>query len=135
MNLLVERKYPYEFVLQLLRRFRLKVAMKLYVKDFTKIDVALNQLFDLSEITLSKEIISYALDNLIVVKQSNFYSIEFNPTLNYPGTKIKLITLLRFISYGNSNVHGNSILIDEFKELNKNLSYLYKVYTIRGIVA
>lgn len=134
MNLLIDSKYPYDFILQLLHRYRLRIAIKLSLQDFFKIDVEMNKLFSFEETTLSKEIITYALDKLIIVKQSNYYSLQFDSIVNYPGTKIKLITLLRFISYGNSNVHGNSILIDEFKELNKKLNFLYKIYKIRGII-
>lgn len=134
MNLIIDRKFPYNFVQQLLQKFRVEAAVKVRLQDFTKIDVEMNELFDFPETTLSIEIISYALDKLVIIKRSNYYSIEFNPTINYPGTRIKLITLLQFISFGNSNVHGNSILTDEFRELNKNLTSLYEAYRLRGIV-
>lgn len=134
MNVLIDKKYPYNFIELLRKRFIHKVALKLLVTNFTKIDIEMNKLFQFPETTLSKEIILYALDNLEIVKLSNYYSIQFNQTINYPKTKIKLITLLKFISYGNSSVHGNSILVNEFRELNKNLYMKYKIYKLKGVV-
>lgn len=134
MNLLIPIEYDYDFVLAVREKFIRDIYLNLKPESFFKIDVEMNSLFDFPEVVISKEIISYALDKLIIVKRSRYYSIEFNSVINYPKTKIKLITLLRFISYGNSDVHGNSILIDEFKKLNINLYTLYKIYKLKGIV-
>lgn len=134
MNLLIDRDYDYEFVIMLRDKFIRDITLKLSLNDFTKIDVELNSMFQFPETTLSKEIIIFALDNLRIIKRSRHYSLEFDSTINYPNTRIKLITLLQFISYGNFNVQGNSILINEFEELNKNLITLYEIYKARGVV-
>lgn len=134
MDIILDIKFPYDFVEKIKDKFRQTVVKKLFLTNFIKIDMEMNELFQFDEVVLSKEIITYALDNMEIVKYSNYYLIRFDQIINYPGTKIKLITLLRFISYGNSNVHGNSILTDEFKELNRTLSLRYKIYKLRGVV-
>lgn len=110
------------------------VNLALNITDFSNIDVHMNEKFDFPEITLSKEVILYALDNMTIIRRSQHWSIEFNPIINYPKTRTKLITLLKFISYGDSSTHGNPILIDEFKKLNTDLDILYKIYILKGIV-
>ena len=135
MNLIIDIDKPISFVKNIVKLIVKEIFHNLYLQNFTKIDIEMNDIYgfeDIDELLLSKEIILYALDNLIIVKRSRHWSIEFNPIINYPNTKIKLITLLKFISYGNSNVHGNTILIDAFKKLNKNLDKLYKIYLLRG---
>lgn len=134
MNLLINIKFSYTFVESIKRKLIKEVLIKLSGSNFTKIDIEMNKLFQFPEVVLSKEVILYALDNLIIVKRSNYYSIEVNPIINYPKTKIKLITLVRFISFGNSSVHGNSILTDEIKKLNKDLYLLYEIYKLKGVV-
>lgn len=133
MNLLIDIRFPYDFVKSIMRKLKREVLIQLLLNDFTKIDIEMNELFQFPEVVLSKEVILYALDNLIIVKRSNYYSIEINPIINYPKTKIKLITLVRFISFGNSSVHGNSILTDEIKKLNKDLYLLYEIYKLKGV--
>lgn len=133
MNLLIDIRFPYDFVKSIMRKLKREVLIQLLLNDFTKIDIEMNELFQFPEVVLSKEVLLYALDNLIIVKRSNYYSIEINPIINYPKTKIKLITLVRFISFGNSSVHGNSILTDEIKKLNKDLYLLYEIYKLKGV--
>ena len=133
MNLLIDIRFPYDFVKSIMKKLKREVLIQLLLNDFTKIDIEMNELFQFPEVVLSKEVILYALDNLIIVKRSNYYSIEINPIINYPKTKIKLITLVRFISFGNSSVHGNSILTDEIKKLNKDLYLLYEIYKLKGV--
>ena len=133
MNLLIDIRLSYDFVKSIMKKLKREVLIQLLLNDFTKIDIEMNELFQFPEVVLSKEVILYALDNLIIVKRSNYYSIEINPIINYPKTKIKLITLVRFISFGNSSVHGNSILTDEIKKLNKDLYLLYEIYKLKGV--
>lgn len=134
MNLLIDKKYPYDFVRKLVLSFIKNIKIKLFIVDFTAIDVALNETFEFDNTTLSTQIILYALGNIDIIKQSRHWLIRFNPVINYPNTRIKVITLLQFISYGNSKVHGSSILIDEFKKLNNELQLIYNIYKSRGIV-
>lgn len=134
MNLLIDIKYPYDFVRKLVLYFIRRIKLQILIYDFTKIDIEMNEIFESDDTLLSKQIILYALDYIDIVKQSMYWEIRFNPIVNYPNTKTKLITLLQFISYGNSNVQGSSILTNEFKKLNTDLSILYNIYTLRGIV-
>lgn len=117
-----------------MQSFIKKITLELVLQDFTKIDIAMNELFQFDEIITSKEVIEYALDNMVIRKRSQHWSIEFNSVINYPKTRTKLITLLKFISYGNSYTHGNSLLVDEFEKLNKYIRILYKIYKLKGIV-
>lgn len=134
MNLLITREYSYDFVVKVMQSFIKRITLELVLQDFTKIDIAMNELFQFNEIITSKEVIEYALDNMVIRKRSQHWSIEFNPVINYPKTKTKLITLLKFISYGNSYTQGNSLLVDEFEKLNKYIRILYKIYKLKGIV-
>ena len=134
MNLLVDKKYPYDFVRKIVSYLIKRIKIKLFIYDFTAIDVELNNMFEVEDTLLSKQIILYALGNIDIIKQSRHWLIRFNPVVNYPNTRIKLITLLQFISYGNSKVHGSSILTDEFKKLNNDLTLLYNIYKYKGIV-
>ena len=132
--LLVPKEYGYKFTENIVNKYIQDVSLKVFALNLLDIDIALNEKFDFPEITLTKEIILYALDNIVIRKRSQHWSIEFNPIINYPKTRIKMITLLKFISYGDSSTHGNPVLIDESKKLNTDLKTLYKIYINRGIV-
>lgn len=134
MNLVINNVNDYNFILQIERRLKKGIKLNLMKENFIKIDIALNETFKLKETILSKDVILYALDNIQIIKLEDNYIIEFNPTIYYPNTDIKMITLIQFISYGVSNVHGNKILINEFKKLNNILDILYKRYKDRGII-
>lgn len=133
--ILIPKEYGYEFTESIVKKYIQDIRPKLVLTDLLDIDVALNKKFDFPEITLAKEIILYALDNIVIRKRSQHWSVEFNPIINYPKTRTKMITLLKFISYGDSSTHGNPILINESKKLNKDLKILYKIYINKGFIA
>lgn len=134
MNLLIDITYPYDFVKKIVMVYKRDIKLGLKLEDFSKIDVEMNSFFQFPDVILSKEVIQYALDNMVIIKRSQHWCVQFNEVINYPKTRIKMITLLQFISYGNSSVHGNTLLTDEFKKLNKDLDKLYKIYRIKGVV-
>ena len=83
MNLLIDRKFSYDFVLEIKKKLVREVLIKLSINNFTKIDVEINKLFQPPEVLLSKQIILYELDNLFIVKISNYYYIEINLYIKY----------------------------------------------------
>lgn len=134
MNILIPIGYDYGFIVALMNKLIQDIQLKLLHSRFNEIDAWLNTEFDFPELVYSKNIILFALKEIEIVKLSSHFSIQINKNVKYKGTNIKLITLLKMISYGNRTHKGNPIFIDEFKKLNIELNRLYIIYNRYGVV-
>lgn len=134
MYLFLSREFDYDFILQVVAKLVRHIKINIHKENFIQTDLEINLIPGLKEIISTKEIILSALGKINIVKQSNHYIVEFDPIINYPNTRIKMITLLKLITYGNSQVQGNTVVLDEFKKLNTKLDYLYEMYKNRGII-
>lgn len=134
MYLFLSREFDYDFILQVVAKLVRHIKINIHKENFIQTDLEINLIPGLKEIISTKEIILSALGKINIVKQSNHYMVEFDPIINYPNTRIKMITLLKLITYGNSQVQGNTVVLDEFKKLNTKLDYLYEMYKNRGII-
>lgn len=136
MNILVPDNYRYTFIILLKNKMikDIKRIIKLKRRSLIDMDLYLNDTFEFEETTLAKDIMLFALDNIEIIKRTKYYSIEINRNIDYPNTSIKLITLIQLINYGNLDIKGVPIFINEFKEVNKELKRLYKVYKRIGVV-
>ena len=54
--------------------------------------------------------------------------IQVDPNVIYYGTKIKLVTLIRFLNYGNEEYKGYPIFTDTFNYVRSNLDAIYQLY-------
>lgn len=55
-------------------------------------------------------------------------TITIDPNVIYYGTTIKLLTLLKFLNYGNGSYRGYPIFTDTFDYIMKNIDAIYKLY-------
>ena len=134
MNLIIPIEYNIDFVAKLIDKFVRDVRLQLLVTDFRLLDLWIQVEFGFSSRVSCKEIIEYALDYIDVVTMTEHYKIEINPTINYPGTSIRLITLLKTINYGTRHFKGIPIIVNEFERLNIDLDTLYLTYEMIGTV-
>lgn len=134
MNILIPSNYGYDFVLNLLKRFRSDIEIKIETTDFTVTDAWLELEFKLPKNVTSRKIISYALDNIVIIKFDTHYKMMINENINYLGTSTRLITLVRAITFGNTFIKGIPIIADEFKWMNNNLKRLYEDYRFVGVL-
>lgn len=134
MNLLIPKKYGYSFASNILYKYIRDVRAKIAFIDFDLLDIWIRVEYGLEESITCRKIIIYSLDKLEIVELNNHYMLRFNPTLRYPSTTIKLITLLNTITYGTRHFKGNAVLLNEFKELNTKLNTIYNMYSMLGVV-
>lgn len=122
------------FTEKLKNKFIRDIIVKLYLEDFRLINLWLRAEFGFDESITCEKIIRFALKHIDIIQMSTHYKIEFNAIKHYPGTSIRMITLLKTITYGNRYFRGNLLLLNEFKKLNNNLTGIYKVYERTGVV-
>ena len=122
------------FTEKLKNKFIRDIILKLYLEDFRLINLWLRAEFGFDESITCEKIIRFALKHIDIIQMSTHYKIEFNNIVYYPGTSIRMITLLKTITYGNRYFRGNPLLLNEFKQLNNNLKGIYKVYERMGVV-
>lgn len=122
------------FTEKLKNKFIRDIILKLYLEDFRLINLWLRVEFGIDESITCEKIIRFALKHIDIIQMSTHYKIEFNNIVYYPGTSIRMITLLKTITYGNRYFRGNPLLLNEFKQLNNNLKGIYKVYERMGVV-
>ncbi len=134
MNLFISLEYDTEFINELIAKFIDDVKLKLLKTNFDVLDLWLQVEYGFNEVISCKDIIQQALKHIEIVTTTSNYIIQFNPIVYYPGTTTRLITLLKTITYGTRHFRGNSLLIDEFKQLNMNLDNLYDQYRLLGVV-
>ena len=134
MNLLIPIEYGMIFTEKLKNKFIRNIIVKLYLEDFRLINLWLRAEFGFDESITCEKIIRFALKHIDIIQMSTHYKIEFNNIVYYPGTSIRMITLLKTITYGNRYFRGNLLLLNEFKKLNNNLKGIYKVYERTGVV-
>ncbi len=134
MNLIVSYTFEQPFINQLIAKFIDDIHRKLLVTDLSKLDLWLQVEYGLPQNITCKKIIEFGCKHLEIIQATNNYIIQFNSTVYYPNTSIRLITLLKTISYGTRHFRGNAILLNEFKLLNMNLDILYDKYKLLGVV-
>lgn len=134
MNLLIPIEYGIIFTEKLKNKFIRNIIVKLYLEDFRLINLWLRAEFGFDESITCEKIIRFALKHIDIIQMSTHYKIEFNNIVYYPGTSIRMITLLKTITYGNRYFRGNPLLLNEFKQLNNSLKGIYKVYERMGVV-
>ncbi len=122
------------FTEKLKNKFIRNIIVKLYLEDFRLINLWLRAEFGFDESITCEKIIRFALKHIDIIQMSTHYKIEFNNIVYYPGTSIRMITLLKTITYGNRYFRGNPLLLNEFKQLNNSLKGIYKVYERMGVV-
>lgn len=131
----IPKEYGKDFVRGIINKFIFDIKLKLIVTDFRILDLWLQVDFDIPKDVTCQDVILYALENAIELNTFNTeYNITFSNTKTYPGTTIRLITLLKAINYGNRYYKGNPIIVDECKQLNTDLSNLYENYRFMGVV-
>lgn len=132
MNIKISIEYDIDFIDNLIAKFIDDIKFKLEIINFELLDKWIQIEYGLNETVTCKQIIEDALNYIRIVTTMDNYIIQFNPTIYYTGTTIRLITLLKTITYGTRHFKGNSLLIDEFKQLNMNLDNLYNEYRFLG---
>lgn len=71
-----------------------------------------------------REIIVYAVNNLLISEVGDKWVIEINKSLNYGNYNLGY--LINFITYGNINTKGYKILYIIFKYIANNIDKIYK---------
>lgn len=135
-NLLVDKEYPYVFILNVVNKVKrdIMIEMNIMTFDLVKIDVELNsESYNFGdEFVTSKRIIKEALNNIIVVNTDKEWSIEIDRTTTYKDTDYKLIDLIKLIDSGNMSVKGTHIFSNEFKNIKNKIKSYYLIYERRG---
>ena len=73
-----------------------------------------------------------AASNLIFTKYKDRYIIEINPSVTVPKTNIKIVSLVKLITYGTVDVPGYRLLEDVRKYYVDNIETLYNRYINGG---
>ena len=78
----------------------------------------------------SREVILYACRNLSITKPSkNVYNISINKNLKYKGKSIS--SWIKLITYGNRDIKGYPVVLNIFRKVKDNISYIYREYKLK----
>lgn len=69
-----------------------------------------------------------SVDSLEYVEGLGYYHIQINPFVKLSGTDFKLVSIAKFINYGNQDISGCNIFTDSFLEVSENISMYYRMY-------
>ena len=134
MNIIIPNTYDRDFIDKLVAKIIDDIKLKLITTNFELLTMWIQVEYGFDESVTCKKILEFALNHFEIVSTTSNYIIQFNPITYYTGTTIRLITLLKTITYGTRHFKGNTILIDEFKRVNTNLDNLYQQYRFLGVV-
>ena len=137
MNLLVPVDYDYKFTLGIEKKLKREIYIQFKLGEIAtiKLNVELNKQFKLEDDPLLIiDIVTEALKNIVIIKEGKYYNITLNKEVNYLKTKIKLIDLIKFITFGNLSAKGFPAFENVAAKLKKKLPELYEIYAQRGIV-
>ena len=80
----------------------------------------------------SKEILYMFFNNLKVNRYWDKVVIESDPNQLIPGTTIKVVSIVKLITFGSFHIKGYPIITKIFKYFNDNLQGFYEIYE-RGL--
>ena len=132
MFILIPKEYGYGFVDLLIGKIIKDLLIKIDQIDFTLLNLWMSVEFGLKSDDICKSIILLSINNIQAISMSNYYRIQFNSVVRY--NNIRMITLLKTLTYGTKHFKGNKIVLDEFNDIKKNLSLIYSLYDRTGIV-
>ena len=134
MKLLIEKSLDYndDFVEWLLGVIRDDVLTRINENYLDNMEYYLNTM--LSNSTLSNDKVDlYAailqiLDHLEYINGFSHYHIQINPIARLSGTKFKLLSIAKFINYGNQDMPGCGVFTESFSRIGDNLTEYYRTY-------
>lgn len=132
MFILIPKEYGYGFVDLLIGKIIRNLLIKIDYIDFTLLNLWMSVEFGLKGDDICKSIILFSINNIQAINMSNYYKIQFNNVVRY--NNIRMITLLKTLTYGTKHFKGNKIVLDEFNDIKKNLSLIYDLYDRTGVV-
>lgn len=132
MFILIPKEYGYGFVDLLIGKIIKDLLIKIDYIDFTLLNLWMSVEFGLKSDDICKSIILFSINNIQAINMSNYYKIQFNSVVRY--NNIRMITLLKTLTYGTKHFKGNKIVLDEFNDIKKNLSLIYDLYDRTGVV-
>ena len=121
MELLVPSKYGYSFAKEIRRMFIEKVKNQFNYKKTISICLAMIREFDLDDSILASDVFNFMFENIEIINSKDKYIIRINPVVRMEDTSIKLITLVKFITYGNLTQRGYPLVKDVINDIRKEI--------------
>ena len=120
----------YSFFEWLIVKIRDKFLNDIDVRKLLRIEIFLKSLY--KDIDVEKVILQ-AFDNLIITESINCYYIKINPNIFIANLdRVNLLSICKFINYGNAEIPGYQIFTNTFDHFAKNIDtyinrYLYMI--------
>jgi hypothetical protein len=115
MNILINKKVNQDFVIYL-KKYIFKYFIDICDKRKLKL---IDEEFKIK----SYKILFIAFKLLKITNTTEYYVIYIDKNLTVDGKRLS--TLINMITYGNRSVKGYTIVLDIFKSIKKNISYIY----------
>lgn len=118
------------FLHWIIRFIKVEILKELNNNNLDRLNAYINE-FDFFKSGQSinlKKIIFQALNTLNFKYSGNYYIISFNEIIPLYDTEYKIIDVLNFITYGNFEVRGCTIISDIFDSIHYNLKLYKKLY-------
>ena len=116
MNIIIPIEFDKDFIEKLIAKIIDDIKFQLTITNFELLNMWIQVEFGFDKNVTCEKIIDFALNHFEIVTTTSNYIIQFSPITYYTGTTVRLITLLKTITYGTRHFKGNTILIDEFKQ-------------------
>ena len=132
MELHIPRKCGYRFSRLLINKMYRDVMRDFRVSKSNKLENYLDEQFGLNIHT--KDLLRECLVSLQIQEKTDYLRIYIDPNKKYKNTDLTVKNLVNFVTYGNADIKGYPIVLDEFKKISKNLNTYYKTYKITGVL-
>lgn len=118
------------FIKWLIRFIKSDIIRKLNNRHLNRLNnyINTNNTFEYDKSINVKKVIIQSLNTLGYKKSGNHYIITFNEIIPFYSTKFKLKDILNFITYGNFEIKGCSIISEVFDSIQNNLELYKKLY-------
>ena len=101
----------------------------IYRLVINRLDITKLSLFDDYFKFNSRNIILYALRNLLVTREATYlYNISINKNHWYKGVNIS--SFIKVLTYGNRELKGYTIVLDTFRYVANNIEDIYMRYSL-----
>lgn len=127
-------EFTYDFFKYLVGKIKLYGLASIDTRKLIVFDTYINNKYKsvLKRHISSKDSLIMFFYNLKITTLWDRVIIEVNPNIVIPSTTIKLINVVKLITYGNLEIKGYNIIPKVFKYVKENINELYEMYQ-RGL--
>lgn len=133
MKLIIEcdKNITSSFIRWLIKLIKIQILSNINNKRLVTFNSYINtrNVFQCSYPVNVKKILLQMVNSMYYVRVGKYYVITFNPSIPLLNTRFKMVDVINFVTYGNTEIRGVPIISDVFTGIERNIEKYYKLYT------